>query len=200
MPPTSHDPRDPISRIERLVDDGSFEFLVPRTECGMLAVTGSVKGCKVVIFASDATIKSGALGTEGSKVIVTAYKTAVDAQLPIIGIWHSGGARLSDGVASLDAFGEVFQSMISASGRIPQLSLVLGPTAGGGAYGPALTDVVVLAPEGRIFVTGPDVVKSVTGEDIDMALLGGPEAHRKNSGLAHVIAPSEEEAFEQLFI
>ncbi len=196
MPPTSHDPRDPISRIERLVDDGSFEFLVPRTECGMLAVTGSVKGCKVVIFASDATIKSGALGTEGSKVIVTAYKTAVDAQLPIIGIWHSGGARLSDGVASLDAFGEVFQSMISASGRIPQLSLVLGPTAGGGAYGPALTDVVVLAPEGRIFVTGPEVVKSVTGEDIDMALLGGPEAHRKNSGLAHVIAPSEEEAFE----
>jgi acetyl-CoA/propionyl-CoA carboxylase carboxyl transferase subunit len=178
-----------------LVDDGSFKFLVPRTECGMLAVTGSVKGCKVVIFASDATIKSGALGTEGSKVIVTAYKTAMDAQIPVIGLWHSGGARLSDGVASLDAFGEVFQSMISASGRIPQLSLVLGPTAGGGAYGPALTDVVVLAPEGRIFVTGPDVVKSVTGEDIDMALLGGPEAHKKNSGLAHVIAPSEEEAF-----
>jgi acetyl-CoA/propionyl-CoA carboxylase carboxyl transferase subunit len=88
--------------------------------------------------------------------------------------------------------------MISASGRIPQLSLVLGPTAGGGAYGPALTDVVVLAPEGRIFVTGPDVVKSVTGEDIDMALLGGPEAHKKNSGLAHVIAASEEEAFEDI--
>ncbi len=158
MSPTSHDPRDPIARIERLVDDGKFEFLVPRTECGMLAVTGSVKGCKVVIFASDATIKSGALGIDGSKVIVTAYKAAMGAQLPIIGIWHSGGARLSDGVASLDAFGEVFQSMISASGRIPQLSLVLGPTAGGGAYGPALTDVVVLAPEGRIFVTGPDVV------------------------------------------
>ena len=120
------------------------------------------------------------------------------AQVPIIGIWHSGGARLSDGVASLDAFGEVFQSMISASGRIPQLSLVLGPTAGGGAYGPALTDVVVLAPEGRIFVTGPDVVKSVTGEDIDMAGLGGPEAHKKNSGLAHIIAASEQEAFDDI--
>jgi acetyl-CoA/propionyl-CoA carboxylase carboxyl transferase subunit len=198
MSPTSHDPRDPISRIERLVDDGKFEFLVPRTECGMLAVTATVKGCKVVIFASDATIKSGALGVDGSKVIVTAYKAAMGAQLPIIGVWHSGGARLSDGVASLDAFGEVFQSMISASGRIPQLSLVLGPTAGGGAYGPALTDVVVLAPEGRIFVTGPDVVKSVTGEDIDMALLGGPEAHRKNSGLAHVIAATEDEAFEDI--
>ena len=157
MSPTSNDPRDPISRIARLVDDGKFEFLIPRTDCGMLAVTATVKGNKVVIFASDATIKSGALGVDGSKVIVSAYKAAMGAQVPIIGIWHSGGARLSDGVASLDAFGEVFQSMISASGRIPQLSLVLGPTAGGGAYGPALTDVVVLAPEGRIFVTGPDV-------------------------------------------
>ena len=161
-------------------------------------MTGLVKGNKVVIFASDATIKSGALGVDGSKVIVSAYKAAMGAQVPIIGIWHSGGARLSDGVASLDAFGEVFQSMISASGRIPQLSLVLGPTAGGGAYGPALTDVVVLAPEGRIFVTGPDVVKSVTGEDIDMALLGGPEAHKKNSGLAHIIAPTEQAAFDDV--
>lgn len=192
------DPRDPELRISRLVDDGKFEFLIPRTACGMIAVTAFIKGNKVVIFASDATIKSGALGVDGSKVIVTAYKAAMGAQVPIIGIWHSGGARLSDGVASLDAFGEVFQSMISASGRIPQLSLVLGPTAGGGAYGPALTDVVVLAPEGRIFVTGPDVVKSVTGEDIDMALLGGPEAHKKNSGLAHIIAGSEEEAFEDI--
>lgn len=192
------DPRDPELRIARLVDDGNFEFLIPRTACGMIAVTSFIKGNKVVIFASDATIKSGALGVDGSKVIVTAYKAAMGAQVPVIGIWHSGGARLSDGVASLDAFGEVFQSMISASGRIPQLSLVLGPTAGGGAYGPALTDVVILAPEGRIFVTGPDVVKSVTGEDIDMALLGGPEAHKKNSGLAHIIAGTEEEAFEDI--
>ncbi len=192
------DPRDPVSRIARLVDDGQFEFLVPRTDCGMIAVTASVKGNKVVIFASDPTIKSGALGVAGSKVIVTAYKAAMGAQVPIIGLWHSGGARLGDGVASLDAFGEVFQSMISASGRIPQFSLVLGPTAGGGAYGPALTDVVVLAPEGRIFVTGPDVVKSVTGEEIDMAHLGGPEAHRKNSGLAHVIAVSEVEAIADI--
>jgi acetyl-CoA/propionyl-CoA carboxylase carboxyl transferase subunit len=192
------DPRDPESRIARLLDGGKFEFLIPRTDCGMVAVTGDIKGNKVVVFASDATIKSGALGVEGSKVIVTAYKAAMGAQVPIIGIWHSGGARLSDGVASLDAFGEVFQSMISASGRIPQLSLVLGPTAGGGAYGPALTDIVVLSPEGRIFVTGPDVVKSVTGEDTDMAVLGGPEAHRKNSGLAHIISADEDEAIADI--
>jgi acetyl-CoA/propionyl-CoA carboxylase carboxyl transferase subunit len=88
--------------------------------------------------------------------------------------------------------------MVAASGRIPQLSLILGPAAGGGAYGPALTDIVVLAPEGRIFVTGPGVVKSVTGEKIDIATLGGPDAHRKNSGVAHVIAHTEEEAFSEI--
>jgi acetyl-CoA/propionyl-CoA carboxylase carboxyl transferase subunit len=164
----------------------------------MIAATGSIKGNKVVVFASDATSKSGALGIEGSNVILAAYREAMAYQLPIIGIWHSGGARLSDGVLSLNAFGEVFQAMVLASGRIPQLSLVLGPTAGGGAYGPALTDVVVLAPEGRIFVTGPDVVKSVTGEDIDIAALGGPEAHSKNSGVAHVIAPTEDIAFSEI--
>jgi acetyl-CoA/propionyl-CoA carboxylase carboxyl transferase subunit len=192
------DLKDPQLRIERLVDNGSFEYLVPRTDCGMIAATGLVKGNKVVVFASDATSKSGALGIEGSHVILAAYREAMAYQLPIIGIWHSGGARLSDGVLSLDAFGQVFHAMVSASGRIPQLSLVLGPTAGGGAYGPALTDVVVLAPEGRIFVTGPDVVKSVTGEDIDIAALGGPEAHSKNSGVAHVIAPDEETAFNEI--
>jgi acetyl-CoA/propionyl-CoA carboxylase carboxyl transferase subunit len=119
-------------------------------------------------------------------------------QLPIIGIWHSGGARLSDGVSSLSAFGEVFSAMVVASGRIPQLSLILGPAAGGGAYGPALTDIVVLAPEGRIFVTGPGVVRSVTGEKIDIETLGGPDAHRKNSGVAHVIAHTEDEAFNEI--
>ena len=192
------DPRDPVLRINRLLDENSCQLLTENNQCGMVAATGTVSGNKVIVFASDATVKSGALGIEGSQVIVGAYKEAMAAQIPIIGIWHSGGARLSDGVASLDAFGEVFQSMILASGRIPQLSLVLGPTAGGGAYGPALTDVVVLAPEGRIFVTGPDVVKSVTGEDIDIASLGGPEAHSKNSGVAHVIATSEDEAFSEI--
>jgi acetyl-CoA/propionyl-CoA carboxylase carboxyl transferase subunit len=164
----------------------------------MVAATGSIKNNKVIIFASDATKQGGALGADGARVIVAAYKAAMTEQLPIIGIWHSGGARLSDGVSSLSAFGEVFSAMVAASGRIPQLSLILGPAAGGGAYGPALTDVVVLAPEGRIFVTGPGVVKSVTGEKIDIATLGGPDAHRKNSGVAHVIAPTEEEAFNEI--
>jgi len=192
------DLRDPALRIAKLVDEGKFEYIVNPTDCGMVAATGLVKNNKVIIFASDATKQGGALGAEGARVIVQAYKAAMGAQVPIIGIWHSGGARLSDGVSSLSAFGEVFSAMVAASGRIPQLSLILGPAAGGGAYGPALTDIVVLAPEGRIFVTGPDVVKSVTGEKIDIATLGGPDAHRKNSGVAHVIAQTEEEAFNEI--
>lgn len=189
---------DPQVRMERLADSGSLVLITPRDKSGMLAATGTISGNPAVLFASDATIQGGALGPAGARVIVAAYARAMELRLPIIGIWHSGGARLRDGVLSLNAFGEVFQSMITASGKIPQLSLVLGPTAGGGAYGPALTDVVVLAPAGRIFVTGPDVVKSVTGESIDMAKLGGPEAHRRNSGVAHVIAHTEEEAFEEI--
>ena len=113
---------DPEARIAKLLDDGNFELLLPRTDCGMVAATGLIKGNKVVVFASDPTIKGGALGIEGSQVIVQAYRAAMGAQVPIIGIWHSGGARLSDGVASLNAFGEVFQAMVTASGRIPQLS------------------------------------------------------------------------------
>lgn len=195
---TEIDARDPEIRMRRLLDAESLHLITLRDKSGMLAGIGNIDAQPVVVFASDATIQGGALGPEGAEVIVEAYKKAMGLGLPVIGIWHSGGARLRDGVLSLNAFGSVFQAMISASGKIPQLSLVLGPTAGGGAYGPALTDVVVLAPEGRIFVTGPDVVKSVTGESIDMAKLGGPDAHRRNSGVAHVITHSEEEAFQKI--
>lgn len=192
------DAKNPQVRIERLADPGTIELITPHDKSGMLAATARVAGNRVVIFASDATIQGGALGGDGSHVIITAYRAAMAQELPIIGIWHSGGARLRDGVSSLHAFGEVFQSMISASGKIPQLSLVLGPTAGGGAYASALSDVVVLAPTGRIFVTGPDVVKTLTGEKVDIATLGGPDAHRKNSGVAHVIAESEQGAFDEI--
>lgn len=192
------DTRDPEWRIAHLLDPGTSTLISPHDNSGVLAATGKIKGNDVVVFASDPNVQGGALGPQGAKVIVSAYQVAMGDQIPIIGIWHSGGARLRDGVLSLHAFGEVFQSLITASGIIPQLSLVLGPTAGGGAYGPALTDVVVLAPEGRIFVTGPDVVKSVTGENVDMAKLGGPEAHKKSSGVAHVIAADEETAYQEI--
>jgi acetyl-CoA/propionyl-CoA carboxylase carboxyl transferase subunit len=114
-----------------------------------------------------------------------------------VGLWHSGGARLAEGVLSLHAVGLIFAAMTRASGRVPQISVVLGPAAGGAAYGPALTDVVILGPEGRIFVTGPDVVRSVTGEDVDMLRLGGPEPHGRRSGVVHVLAESEERAVSE---
>ena len=106
------DPRDPQLRIERLLDPSTIELLTPRDSSGMIAATGAIKGNRVVVFASDATIQGGALGVEGAHVIVSAYREAMATQLPIIGLWHSGGARLRDGVSSLNAFGEVFQSII----------------------------------------------------------------------------------------
>jgi len=192
------DPRDPQLRIEKILDDGSFHTLTERDESGMLAGFGTISGTRVTLFATDATIQGGAMGEAGAQVILAAYADAMEHKNPIVGIWHSGGARLREGVKSLHAFGLVFNAITQASGKIPQFSLVLGPAAGGGAYGPALTDVIVLAPEGRIFVTGPDVVRSVTGESVDMARLGGPEPHGRRSGVVHVIAESEEGSCESI--
>ncbi len=192
------DPRDPQLRIERILDSGTFKALSEKDKSGMLAAHGTVSGVAVTVFACDATIQGGAMGNDGAKVICGAYEYARKNNTPIVGIWHSGGARLREGVLSLDAFGRVFQAMIQASGKIPQFSLVVGPAAGGGAYGPSLTDVVVLAPEGRIFVTGPDVVRSVTGENVDMARLGGPEPHGRRSGVVHVVAETEIESYKAI--
>src|SRR4051812_50005256 len=132
----------------------------------MLAGRGLVDGTPAVAFASDATIQGGAMGEAGCKVVVAAYERALDEAVPVVGLWHSGGARLREGVVSLHAVGQVFAAMTRASGRVPQISVVLGPAAGGAAYGPALTDVVILGPEGRGFVTRPDVVRSVTREGV----------------------------------
>ena len=126
-----------------------------------------------------------------------AYDKALADGCPIISLLHSGGARLQEGVGSLPGVGRIFNAMIQASGKIPQISVVLGAAAGGAAYGPALTDIVVLGPQGRIFVTGPDVVRSVTGENVDMARLGGPEPHGRRSGVVHVLADSEREALDR---
>jgi acetyl-CoA/propionyl-CoA carboxylase carboxyl transferase subunit len=117
--------------------------------------------------------------------------------VPVLGLWHSGGARLAEGVVALDAVGQVFAAMVRASGRVPQISVVLGPAAGGAAYGPALTDIVVMSSAGRIFVTGPEVVRSVTGEQVDMERLGGPEPHGRRSGVVHVTTKDDESALAQ---
>ena len=195
--PRSEDPRNPVHRLTALLDEGSLELISPDDESGMLAAVGTVDGTRVVAFCSDATVMGGAMGDEGCRVVVDAYHRALTDRVPIIGLWHSGGARLAEGVLSLHAVGRIFQVMTQASGVIPQISVVLGPAAGGAAYGPALTDVVILGPEGRIFVTGPEVVRSVTGEDVDMLRLGGPEPHGRRSGVVHVVTESEAEALQR---
>jgi acetyl-CoA/propionyl-CoA carboxylase carboxyl transferase subunit len=193
----SLDPRDPLLRLSRFFDDGSVQLLHERDRSGVLAAAGTVNGLRTIAFATDGTVMGGAMGLEGCTHIVDAYDTAIEEQSPIVGIWHSGGARLAEGVRALHAVGLVFEAMIRASGYIPQISVVVGFAAGGAAYGPALTDVVIMAPEGRVFVTGPDVVRSVTGEDVDMASLGGPDTHHKKSGVCHIVADDESDAYER---
>lgn len=195
--PRQDDPRNPVRRLTAFFDDGSLELISPDDGSGMLAATGLVNGSPVVAFCSDPTVMGGAMGDAGCAVILQAYDKAMSVGVPIVGLWHSGGARLAEGVLSLHAVGVVFHAMTRASGKIPQISVVLGPAAGGAAYGPALTDVVVLGPEGRIFVTGPDVVRSVTGEEVDMLRLGGPEPHGRRSGVVHVLTETEAEALQR---
>jgi acetyl-CoA/propionyl-CoA carboxylase carboxyl transferase subunit len=191
----SRDPRDPQLRAETLLDVGSIRPLSGRDDSGVLTVRGTIAGNTVIAYITDATSKGGAMGMAGCRHIAEAIDTAVRERIPVIGVWHCAGARLNEGVEALDAVGQVFAAMVRASGRIAQLSLILGPAAGGAAYGPALTDVVVMGPGGRVFITGPEVVRSVTGENVDMERLGGPDTHGRRSGLVHVVTETDEEAF-----
>ncbi|NLV78341.1 MAG: acyl-CoA carboxylase subunit beta [Rhodococcus sp.] len=191
------DPRDPLARLENLFDSGTVELLHPRDKSGVLAARGLIDGLPAISYCSDATVMGGAMGIEGCRHIVDAIDTAIAEELPIVGLFHSGGARLAEGVEALHAVGLVFEAMVRASGRIPQISVVLGFAAGGAAYGPALTDIVIMAPEGRVFVTGPDVVRSVTGEQVDMESLGGPDTHTRKSGVAHIAADDQEDALHR---
>jgi acetyl-CoA/propionyl-CoA carboxylase carboxyl transferase subunit len=186
-------PRDPAARLAALFDPDTMTPLtsVAADGSGAVAAAGLIDGSGAVAFASDPRVQGGAMGSDGCAVIVAAYHEAIARGVPIVCLWHSGGARLAEGVASLHGVGTVFAAMTAASGVVPQISVVLGPAAGGAAYGPALTDVVILSGQGRIFVTGPDVVRSVTGEDVDMARLGGPEPHSRRSGVVHLVADDD---------
>jgi len=192
-------PRDPRERLAALFDPGTLGLLACDGDdrAGVVAGVGLAQGSSAVAFACDPRVQGGAMGAAGCAVIVGAYAEAVSRGVPIVGLWHSGGARLAEGVASLHAVGTVFAAMTAASGRVPQISVVLGPAAGGAAYGPALTDIVILSGQGRIFVTGPDVVRSVTGEDVDMERLGGPEPHSRRSGVVHVVTETDAEAIDR---
>jgi len=192
------DPRQPNVRLDSLLDAGSSGPLHEPDGSGVLAMRGTVAGRPVVTYCTDARVMGGAMGAVGSRHIVDAIERAVRERVPVIGLWHSGGARLADGVESMDGVGRMFAAMTHASGRVPQISVVLGPAAGAAAYGPALTDIVIMSKPARMFITGPDVVRAVTGEHIDMESLGGPDTHARRSGIAHVVVDDECEAFDRV--
>ncbi len=194
-------------RLERLLDPGSFveldrfmrhrevEFgMRDRRPWGDAVVTGygTIFGRKVFVFSQDFTIFGGSLSEVFAEKICKVMDLAVKYGCPVIGINDSGGARIQEGVVSLAGYAEIFWRNVQASGVVPQISLVMGPCAGGAVYSPAMTDFVLMA-EGTsyMFITGPDVVKTVTGEEVSQEELGGATAHAAKSGVAHFTAPDE---------
>ncbi|MGW5448287.1 acyl-CoA carboxylase subunit beta [Streptomyces asiaticus] len=199
-------------RIELLLDEGSFmeldEFARHRSTNfgldgnrpygdGVVTGYGTVDGRPVAVFSQDFTVFGGALGEVYGQKIVKVMDFALRTGCPVIGINDSGGARIQEGVASLGAYGEIFRRNTHASGVIPQISLVVGPCAGGAVYSPAITDFTVMVDQtSHMFITGPDVIKTVTGEDVGFEELGGARTHNATSGVAHHLAGDEKDAIE----
>jgi propionyl-CoA carboxylase beta chain len=199
-------------RIELLLDQGSFveldEFVRHRTHAfgmeskrpyGDAVVTGvgTIHGRNVAVYSQDFTIFGGSLGEVAGEKIIKVMDHALKTGVPIIGILDSGGARIQEGVVALGKYGEIFRRNTAASGVIPQISIVMGPAAGGAVYSPALTDFVIMVDKSsQMFVTGPDVIKTVTGEDVGMEELGGALTHNKISGVSHYLASDEEDALD----
>jgi acetyl-CoA carboxylase carboxyltransferase component len=166
---------------------------------GVIIGSGTIYGAPVAIFAQDFTVAGGSLGLMHSRKITKIMDHALKMRMPLIGINDSGGARIQEGVNSLAGYGEIFFRNTISSGVIPQLSVILGPCAGGAVYSPALTDFVFVVDNiSKMFITGPEVIKTVLGEEISMEDLGGARVHSEITGNAHFFAMSEEECFDQI--
>ena len=162
---------------------------------GIVTGLGKINGRRVAVFAQDFTVMGGSFSEVQSHKICRIQDLALESGIPLIGLNDSGGARIQEGVRSLAAYGEVFQRNVLASGVVPQISVMLGPCAGGAVYSPALTDFVIMTRDTSfMFLTGPEVIKSVTGEDVSVANLGGPLIHNCRSGVAHFLAANEQAA------
>jgi acetyl-CoA carboxylase carboxyltransferase component len=201
-------------RINALLDEDSFheydlfiahdarEFGMDGKELpgdGVVIGTGTIHGRSVAIYAQDFTVAGGSLGLMHARKIVKMMDYALRMRIPLIGINDSGGARIQEGVNSLAGYGEIFFRNTLASGVIPQISVILGPCAGGAVYSPALTDYVFVVENiSKMFITGPEVIKSVLGEEISMEELGGARVHSEITGNAHFYALTEQECFKQI--
>jgi propionyl-CoA carboxylase beta chain len=199
-------------RIELLLDEGSFQELDefarhrstnfgiennrPYTD-GVITGYGTVDGRAVCVYSQDFTIFGGSLGEVNGEKICKVMDLAMKIGCPLVGINDGGGARIQEGVVALGAFADIFKRNVHASGVIPQISLIVGPAAGGAVYSPALTDFIVMVDQtSHMFITGPDVIKTVTGEDVGFEELGGAHTHNTKSGNAHYQASDEKDAIE----
>ena len=199
-------------RIEKLLDPGSFQeldtFVRHRTydfdmqknrPWGDAVVTGhgTIDGRPVCVFSQDYTVFGGSLGEVMAETMCKIMDLAAKIGCPVIGINDSGGARIQEGVVSLGAYGDVFVRNVQCSGVIPQVSLIMGPCAGGAVYSPAITDFILMVKEtSHMFITGPDVIKTVTGEEVGFEELGGAMTHNSKSGVAHLAADDEDQLLE----
>ena len=194
----------PLGRLEALCDPGSLELIRTRITSrsprsapgdGVVAGAGSVGGRPVYCYAQDQGFAGGSLGTAQAETIVRLLELAGRASAPVVGFIASGGARIDEGVGALGGYGAIFRQHVALSGQVPQISVITGTSAGGGAYSPALTDFVVMTEGSRLFLTGPSVVEEVMGESVTMDELGGPRIHSRN-GVCDLVAEDDHEAAE----
>ncbi len=192
--------KDSFQEIDQFVRHQSTGFGVEdKKPLGDAVVTGhgTIDGRTVFVFAEDFTVFGGSLGKVVADKICKILDLAIDTGAPVIGLKDSGGARIQEGVDSLDGYGRIFERNVHASGVIPQISVIMGPCAGGAVYSPALTDFVFQVDQtSHMFITGPDVIKAVTGEEVTMEELGGATTHASKSGVTHFVYPTGEDALE----
>ncbi|URW79338.1 acyl-CoA carboxylase subunit beta [Xiashengella succiniciproducens] len=193
---------DSFTEYDLFVEHEGRDFGMDKKELhgdGVIIGTGTIYGAPVCIYAQDFTVAGGSLGLMHARKITKIMDHALKMRVPLIGINDSGGARIQEGVNSLAGYGEIFYRNTLASGVIPQISVILGPCAGGAVYSPALTDFVFVVDNiSKMFITGPNVIKTVLGEEISMEELGGARVHAEITGNAHFFAKSELECFDQL--
>jgi propionyl-CoA carboxylase beta chain len=201
--------RSARERVEALADPGSFtefdRFVVHRTNAfgldekeflgdGVISGRATIDGRQVFLFSQDFTVLGGSLGEAYAEKICKVMDLAVRTGSPIVGINDSGGARIQEGVVSLGGYAEIFWRNVQASGVVPQLSLIAGPCAGGAVYSPAITDFIIMTEKiSQMFITGPEIIKTVTGEDVTFEELGGASTHATRSGVAHLVASDEDD-------
>ena len=199
-------------RVETFLDPGSFvetdalarhrahDFGVAENRPygdGVVTGYGTVDGRAVCVFSQDFTVFGGSLGEVFGEKMIKVMDLALKTGCPVVGINDSGGARIQEGVVALGIYGEIFYRNVMASGVIPQLSLIMGPCAGGAVYSPAITDFTLMVDKtSHMFITGPDVIKTVTGEDVEFEELGGARTHNAKSGVAHVMATDERDCLD----